>query len=629
MKRKSILMTIVTVLFAATAWGQQLSSWPTTSVGQNGVVSADTIFFCNTADSLYPIEFGYDVAGKKLSPNYGEWSLIATFGGATPMLHGVPASDYDFNTKNGGAGNAYKLVGSGKGIYLFQYLSKDVQCGLQVDEKYWIYIFVLPNMSNTVTKPSDTYCKENITTPREVSFDSIFGADTALFNKAKITYRWKSGNKKPFYLPGTVDVYSLHDTLLIDPHKGYNCGLEGRFSYTVEVVDSLGLLTSKIAGVCASDLAGSNAKRNPNVFFKRGKILGKEVVYNPSEIGLLTDFGSAKKRAYNFTYTDCNGKSHTVFDTLFLSTFQGDWGVDTSIVCRTASASSVFDHYNNLNYMSKRPNAKPPLDYSNSKWVELGLTVNGPTTGIYQGGATASLDNTGYTINNDALRSNMGYYYKWTAVGIDCYINPSTGESDFGAMVVILRDKSYGQDYTTRLCLSSYTAVKKNFSLAKYTGLHGVKWTDKQGGTNGLTPSGDSIDISKLKEDNTYTFRYTLSGGCGAGGSGLLLIQTPKTLRLPAAKTVRYCVHKLPPMINLNDVLGVSVESLTWTLVSVDGTPQTSIAGFTSDGILDIGLYSGGGNGTAKLQFKATPTSSSTSCTVGATDLTIDIVTTL
>jgi hypothetical protein len=587
MKRKSIFLTVVAVLFASTVWGQGIS-WPSTVPAD--VKGRDTIFFCFTADSLYPIELGYDVAGKRLSPEFGDWSLISK------TSDDVSAIEYNMDgTKNGGAGNAYKTVGSGRGGLLFQYIATDKQCGLEVNERFWIFVFVLPDFNNVITK--DTLkCKRTTGSDTLITFNNSFAEYKDLYEKAGITAAWKHGGSFPNIPTDTLETYTLADTLVISKAPaGYTCGIEGVFNYTLKIVNEIGPLDPRSFGICKEDTVGDLGKRDPNLIFKRNNVNGS---YSPSTIGstgwAIQSSSGLYAKAFTFTYYICDGTTRTVEDSLYLQVYHGNWGVDTATVCRKPGEESVFTYYNMLTYPNI-PGGKLPLDEGVSYWYERGLTLtDGALTGNYGTvGDVASL--TDKSINNDVLKSNMGYHYLWRPDPgkFPCMVNPSTKLVDSGYLVLIIQDKSFAIDYTAQLCKSSYAG--QPFSLNAYTGLS-TTWND-----------GPNLSNISDVPVGTYKYTYNLPADCGPGGNGVFYLKVTEKVKAPSSKTVKYCVQKLPGAINVNDVLGVAVASLKWETISGFTNVNTSFN--TTTGILDIGKYAQeNGSGEATLTFTATGT---------------------
>jgi hypothetical protein len=603
MKRKSILMTIVALLFAGIAFGQ-LPALP----GDGSVVGRDTIFFCARTDSLYPIELGYDVAGKRLHPSYGDWSLI----GKTSS--GLAAAEYDLGVPNGngGAGNAYKVVGSGIGGYLFQYTSTDAQCNLAVGEKFWVYVFILPDYQDVIGGKDSVICVVTPTVPRSypqsgaINLDVIFKKYIDLYIAAGFTFptnKWTNpkGAKKGEY--GTLDIdsvatYVFNDTLVFaSKPAAYLCGDSIPFKLKI-TVDTIGQLYPLSVGICPPDTLGDLGARDPNEIFERN--FGGS--YNPSTIAngtAWTPKGLAFWKAYDYTYTDCYGSAKHVFDTLYLLHWVGSWGIDTVTYCRDSASLSIFTLYDDpqINYPAIGQ-AKPSLNNTNSYWYDRAVGGTYPPFGTISG--LTSLN--GYSVNLDDLKSNVGYHYLWRpdAAALPCLVNPSTGLPDSGYIVVILQDPVTTQDFRAQLCIDSWSVGDK-FNVGEFTGITSG-WaspivTDATGSNLAIT--------APLLNKNTYTYSYHLAAGCGAGGDGVFYLRFTKGVKTPKSKKVEFCVNKLPASINLNEILGVAVKGLNW----VSGQSLTTTDGFTaSTGILNVITYVGVHGATAGTDLTFTVT---------------------
>jgi hypothetical protein len=626
MKRKSIFLTIVVLLFAGTAFGQQSLHWPS-SIDPAEVKGQDTLYFCARPDSLYPLELGYDGLKLRLHPSYGEWSLLATDGEnvAGDYLVGDAARPDGSKKKNAGAGNAFKTVGSQTGGYLFQYEAKDEQCGLAEGKKFWVFVFIVPDAGDVITKDTN-FCKDtNPNAVTEVNFNSVFKEKLDHYSNAGLAWAWKNGStgKKPNVKIGEVYDTTLLDTLIITPAPNYNCGIEIRFSYTVHVKDSLGWLDPKSESKCFDDTIGKGNK-NPNFYFKRDDINGSYAGQTINKPHTAWSYDATSKTAtavFRFTYLDClgtNPRNKYVDDVLQLSgqSIQDlgydNWGSDTVIECREPGKKDIlYDFYKSsqIDYPAfaslTPPLYKPGLDENGAYWYERGLTgVDGSLTGIW-GTKTPLPSLDGRAVNLDELQSNRGYHYLWRVdAGVwECLVGTASHEPDSGYIVVIIQDEIVAQDYTAQLCKESYvnalTPANKKFSLFKYTGVN-TSWTGPQ-----LNATKDSILIPTLSA-GTHKYTYNIPADCGPGGDGVFYIKVTDKIKVSASKAVKYCVYRLPAMINFNDVLNIAVQGIEWELVSatVGGATITTVTGFSTDGILDILKYGTKHNGVATLKFK-------------------------
>jgi hypothetical protein len=542
---------------------------------------------------LYPIELGYDVSERRLHPSFGDWSLIAKTGDIT-------ASDYDMNDaiKNGGAGNAYKTVETkGYGVLLFQYTSTNALSCVEVGKKFWVYVCVLPNMKGVVSALDTFICVTKPTTSiphpvYDVKFNDLFKDVLDLYNGAKFSYKWASNDKEvrdTESIPtDSVAKYNLFDTLVIsNTPDGYSCGDTIFFKYDI-VVDTLARDTlGKSYVICPSDTLGTHS---PNEWFKRNLPGGK---YTPATVApwnkattkpwVVKGETLGTFNVFKYDYNKCSGTpGKTIEDTLFLLTKElpdDSIGADTVIYCRENSSVPIFDVYDKAHYA-----IQPLLTETNSFWEELGILVGKSTKDYGTTDSTASLTN--YSLNFDIMRSSIVYNYKWSTT-IECFIDKQ-GNPGFGLLSVYIQDPVAAQDYTAQLCKDSYTAGSgTNFNMNTYTGLD-VVWTKKDGSTmasNGIiTPTGMTL--------GTHPYYYNLPADCSVGGKekGVFYIKITSKVKVPKAKTVRYCVDKLPATINMNDVLGVAVNGLTW--VSPWAATEDAAYGFDrSSGTLTISKY--------------------------------------
>jgi hypothetical protein len=455
-------------------------------------------------------------------------------------------------------------------------------------------VFIFPDKNDIVAKDT-TICKaENTAYP--ISFSNSFKSYIDLYKISGVIPA--SG---PDWLNGgnyTIDITTPGQQTLLDTikipvtaPKGYTCGDTIRFKLNISVVDKIGQLPTSHKSICITDSSDYTTK-HPSVIFDRS-IAGE---YQPATIGAATPVSkiingtTVYVKEFTFRYKECGTPIvyKTVKDTLFLLpqnlTASGrDWGRDTIISCRRPGPESIFTFYNDsiIDY----PNGyggKLDLNNGNSYWFDYGLTGKTPIQyGTISGGP--SLHEGSYEVLVDSLKSTMGYNYLWKpdAGAFPCLVG-ADGKIDSGILVVIIQDEIVAQDYTAQLCKATYSG--KKFSLAQYTGLpDGLTWT----GSQINAPDKDSIVISALSE-GTHKYTYDLKSTCGPGGKGVFYIKVGKTVKVSASKTVYYCVEKLPASINLNDVLNIAVNGLTWK-VSGGGT----IAGFNANtGILDIPAYS-------------------------------------
>jgi hypothetical protein len=508
----------------------------------------------------------------------------------------VSAVDYQFDIskKNGGAGNAYKAVGSGIGGLLFQYESTDKQCGLLEGEKYWVYVFVLPNGSGTGVKADNFVCydKNNTGGGVSVDFDDIFKDTVDLYTKAGFVWAWKTTGTKDYAAQtkrlDSVATYNFFDTLVITTApKGYSCGTKIPFRFDL-VIDSIARDTiGRGFAICASDTVDENGKRSPNHWFKRNLPKGKYKNFNgTTEVTSITPWPvGAKRQLFYYYYDKCPSGtvSKPIVDTLYLIDVLPDdsIGIDTVVYCRRTNDVSIVDE--NIWGKASYPGLKPDLSESNSTWEDWGITQErGITDPDHYGTTTKVTSLTNHKLNLSIMRASIGYNYMWTIQGMDCFVDDK-GKPGWGILTVILQDPYVAQDYTAQLCMNDIG----KFDLNTYTGLAvNWKWNDGSQLTgNAITPSAPAWVA------NTYKFNYEAGGsdGCGSG-KGVFYVKITKNIKAPKSKSVKFCNEKLPATINLNDILGVGYSGLKWKYTSGDNKWDSEV--FDGDfGILDINKY--------------------------------------
>jgi hypothetical protein len=576
------------MFFASVSWGQLSIAWPSAPYSPpSDVRGADTIYFCETSTSVYPIELGVDVAGKKLHPSYGDWVLISK------TSDDVTAAEYDLGVLKGnkGAGNAYKVVGSGIGGLLFEYKATSDLCGLAVGEKFWIYVFNLPNLDLAVGKDT-VICKETAGTKMIINLQNSFSEYFDLYAKAGIEYTWRNAPATHEIAIDTALVYTLEDTLDITKSPvDYKCGLEGHYRFIVRVQDTIGQLQPVSRSICAADTVGDLGDRSPNEIFGR---IAPNGSYSPAKINegtweskTVDKQGGGSVTVYfkkfKYSYDECGGKpGKTIeYDTLELGVSIQDlgyenWGEGEVIVCRTPGTLRVTDLYDSADY-SAMPIAPPALNTSNSYWKDKGVTNGYPVIyGTTSGNSSLISD---YDVNLDDMQSSVRYHYLWRpdAGVFPCLIGATSKVIDSGWIAVVIQDDVTSQDYAAQLCKTSYTNADK-FDLNAFTGL-AVTWTSLNGGVDS---DGHNVTVPDI---GTYTYKYKLNPKCGAGGPGVLYLKVTNGVRTSTVKEISYCIKRLPSSINLNEALGAVVNGLKWTN---DG----SVAGFdTTTGILDIAQY--------------------------------------
>ncbi|MDR0558563.1 MAG: hypothetical protein LBG92_00145 [Prevotellaceae bacterium] len=624
MKRKSIFFTIVALLISGFAVkAQQVpltpptkdhwwdgNAWIQLNTLNTGLKTSDTIIFCSTLDSLYPVELGYDISNRKLSPQYGDWTLIAV------TQPSATAADYQFGTAgNNGAGNAFKVVTSGVGGYVFQYLSNNSQCGLNPGEKYWVYVFILPDLSSAITKDT-TVCPSN--TPHTVNAAQHFtnSANTVnydmLYKQAGLNLSWTLPSSANIKIDKVGIDTTVYFKFSIAPDPKYKCGLSDSLKYHV-MVDSLNNLQYISKAICPQDTAG-----NPFVatLFGRtvpgfyGSLAVPIVRFRdiPSASWTPTPViggGTGRKAAVTFNYTNCNGQSATVSDTLVLrdSPTTKYWGIDTAVQCRQPGVSyDLFSVYGN-------PNGKPTLTSTNAMWAELGSMQNGSL-----GNPPAGSFLPPSTVVGDALNASVGYHYQWK---IDGGANCFAGDS--GRLVLILQDPFTLSDYRAQVCQKV-----PSVNLAEFTGVVGATYTSP---TTGSGINGETLTIGTLTGTHVITVdKAAGAGSCGTASTSKLYLKITNSIKVPTAHTIKFCVSKLPKAINLFEVAGFYETSAgSWGVATPGGTGTSNVPTIPATGSIDVGSWNPS-PGTYIFNYNGTGTNS---CVNKNITVTIDIVTAL
>ena len=578
MKRKSIFLTIVALFVSGWAMAQTTgAAFPDpTDPLPTGVKEANTIYFCATADSLYPIELGYDVNGRNLSPSLGKWTLHAKSDVS------ATASDFDFSG-NGGSGNAFKVVASSIGGYLFQYEATDAQCGLPVGDKYWAFVFILPDAANSDVVKDTVVCPDAVTPDLTVDVAHSFPY-TDLYKQAGIDVTW---NPLTFTVDRSADGVGTTYRAVgrFTKPTGYSCPDSVVYILDVKVTDLKDLKPINVP-VCANDTAGSAQVKPINDFFKRpntvvgtAQLLAGQGRYTPADLQSQTTWTSKGNNVYHavfrFDYKDCTGNTGYVDDTLVLreSPLDKFWDYDTATVCRTTTNINLVSLHNSL------ANGKPILDATSSFWNELGRRDAGShpdytyftPDGTWDGLSRISIDPT-------KLSSNIGYHYQWQ---IDASANCFAGDS--GRLVIILQDPFAGKDYAGQLCGGNNTKT----NLEQYTGITGATWHIILNGNP--TAIADATNADVYIGTNIYTYK-TLAG-CGVSTTNKVYIKNTAHVKIPATTTVKFCITKLPSVINLNEVLGV-IDGVTWSAPAYTNVTANAGGYNAATGIIDIGAYS-------------------------------------
>lgn len=543
MKFLSSLMVLAVLLFAKTSVAQTLNTWPTAGLA----VKSDTLYICADIDTIHPIELGYDVPGLRLHPSYGNWSLYAISDNASPNDYTVS------NAKNGGAGNAFKVVGSGIGGYVFEYKAKNDQCGLNIGESFFVYVFIIPSLDMPIAEDT-LLCKQPLGSTLPIVINNYFPY-AELYNKAGMTATWDPAAfpAMPTDAVGTT-VYTAQFTVS-GPAGAVGCGSTGTFNYTVNVNDGDFTLAPITVNICEADTVGLLANRNPNVYFGRN-VAG---VYSPAIIGGNWGAG-VQSKSYVFTYTDCLGTSKTVTDVLTIanSPVDNNWGRDTLLICRNQVANTVelYGLSQGITPISLLP--------TNSSWADRGISGTLP---LVHGPSGSSVFTSPSLVNTADMGTNIGYNFLYRMDPSLCF------GGDSGLFILMLQDPFSAVDFRTQLC-TDYLAT--NFNLASFTGIKNGTWSyvgTMSASVGAITGSElSSVQLNKMG-NGTHKLSYSVPASCGSGGTGVMYIKIGGKVSIPASVAERYCKSTLPAIINVNEVIGfsgvASGATNKWELTSV------------------------------------------------------------
>lgn len=566
--KKSILnylLAVVAVCFAGISMAQ--NPWPTTlPLG----TPSDTMFFCSSPDSLYPVEFGYDIAGKYLSPSYGDWELYAVTG-AQPV-------SYDFGAnKNGGAGNTFRVVGEDYGGYVFRYTSNNDQCGLDDGDEYFIFVFIMPDLATTVTQ-GDTVCRVPAGNHAVTYANNFIHKD--LYAKAGFTLTFNpTGFTQSIDAKG-IFVHTSDFTLTPNPHGNYNCGYTGQLKYTVTVIDSIDNWVGKILDLCPEDTIGGAATRSLKTLLGRNFVSANYSLTNGGTQNIITiadlaNWGTlpAKKEIY-LNYVDpCTGTAKVVVDTVHMGrSFPDDFhGQDTITLCRRDSIGDLYDIYD----MSTKFGV-PHLAKSSFDWTDWGITGQNPINYMTHSGLSSLINHK--DINLKDMFSETYYHYNWTVLDPTCF------QGDSGRIVLYLQDPIIASDYRLQMC-NSYAGI---FDFNAFINISGASWSD--GNDNPISGTLTAAEVAALPL-GVSEFKYSLNDLCSSG-SAVFYIKKTKNPVISTSVVEKYCIAYAPSKVNLNDVLGF-VDAGTWAITSATKfgggsvtIPATHLN--TATGVLDV-----------------------------------------
>lgn len=583
----SCSMVLAMLLFSKPATAQSLHTWPTSLSGL--ALKSDTIYICADIDTIHPIELGYDIPGLRLHPSYGDWSLYAISDKASPNDYAVS------NAKNEGAGNAFKVVGSGIGGYVFQYIAKSTQCGLAVGESYFVYVFIIPSLNIPLSKDT-LLCKQPAGSSLPTNIISYF-PHAELYQKANLTLTWNPA-AFPVMPTDSVDMKVYTSTFTVSgAARALGCGTTGIFNYTVDVSSEGFTLDPISVNVCVADTVGSLANRNPNVYF--GRSAG---TYSPATIG--NNWGGTSQ-SYVFTYVDCLGNAKTVTDVLQITSSPADqnWGRDTLFICRTQVAN-VVDLYNlsqGITPISLLP--------TNSTWADRGVTGTLP---LVFGSSGASVFSLPSSVNIADAGANIGYNFLYRMDPSLCF------GGDTGLFILMVHDPFKAVDFRTQLCTDYLPS--NSFDLGAFTGIENGSWRYVGALATAIDPiSNNQLTSAQLVRMGigTHKLSYTVPAGCGGGGVGVMYIKIGGKASIPANVSERYCKRTLPSSINVNEVLGFS------------GLPAGANNAWTLESVSNAGSsVSGGALAAARLHFTpATGVFNMSALTDPATDMDLSAAT--
>lgn len=521
------LMMVAVLLFAKTSIAQSSNTW---SSAAGLAVKSDTLYICADMDIIHPIELGYDIPGLRLHPSYGNWSLYAVSDFASPNDYSVS------NVKNGGAGNAFKVVGSGIGGYIFEYKAKSDQCGLNIGESYLMYVFIIPTLNAPIT--ADTLlCKQPTGSKLSTVINNYF-PHTELYQKANIITSWNPTELTDMLTDSVGSTVYSADFTISGPVGALSCGSTGKFNYTVNVTNEGFTLAPITINICSADTVGTLGDRSPNVYFGRN-VAG---TYTPATIG--NNWG-AESKSFVFTYTDCLGNNKSVTDVLEITAGGAvkNWGRDTLLLCRTQVADVVelYSLSQGITPISLLP--------TSSTWADRGISGTLP---LVYGPSGTSVFNSPSSVNTLDMGTNIGYNFLYRVDPSLCF------GGDSGLFILMLQDPFSAVDFRTQLC-TDY--LGNDFDLASFTAIKNGTWSYVGAmATSVSTISDNKLTGSQLTTmgTGTHKLQYTVSAGCGGGGVGVMYIKIGGKVSIPASISEKYCKKTLPATINVNEVIGFS-----------------------------------------------------------------------
>lgn len=548
-------MLLVGLFFVKYAEAQALNTWPAAS---GLAVKSDTLYICADIHAIHPIELAYDIPGLRLHPNYGDWGLYAISDNASPNDYAVN------NAKNGGAGNAFKVVGSGIGGYVFQYEAKSSQCGLNTGDLYFMYVFIIPSLSTPISVDT-LLCKQADGKSLAKVINNYF-PHAELYSKANIKAAW---NPSQFPVMRTDSVGTMlytADFTVSGPAGALACGSTGKFDFTVSVTNADFTLKPISINICQADTVGVLGTRSPNVYFGRN-VAG---TYSPKVLG---GNWAATSQSFVFSYVDCLGNVKTVTDVLTMGSApdKHNWGRVTLTLCRNqvASEAELYSLTQGITPISLLP--------TSSTWDDRGISGTLP---LVHGPSGASVFNSPSSINTEDMGANIAYNFLYRVDPSLCF------GGDSGLFILMLQDPFTAVDFRTQLC-ADYLGT--DFDLASFTAVKDGTWSY----VGAMASSVGLITKSLLKGSQlttmgvgTHKLQYEVAAGCGGGGVGIMYMKIGGKVSIPASVTERYCKKTLPAVINVNEVIGfsglASGDINKWVLTNVSngavGLDATALA---------------------------------------------------
>lgn len=577
MKRKSILFSLMLMLavFVGTTTFAQISTnvWPTTH--PSNLAKADSIYFCQYTDTIFPLELGYDVRGLNLAPSYGTWSHIASYSDGEA---GQTVYNKDVKVSKVAAGNVFNVLNI-PGAHLFQYQSLSEQCGLAQNDVLWVYIFVLPSYPSGKAYGDTVVCKkagEVDLTGKNPLYSFVH---KELFNKADIDI-----TTTDVFAPGKHDQNVLLDTTYeftfkatpragsgaLNPKRGFkNCLVNFKFEYNLKIKDD-NKPEGRVGFICSTL---DNHKTDPIYKIPVDGVLGYSNAFTPDSVQKLDKVVGLKYKLPNgdefdyalvtVPYKDCDGNNATYTDTIVF--------LDKDISNNERESNKVGPICIEGGGLDALDNFIPAASASTvHTWEYWGITGATKVTGSPAADIFVNSLNVDKALMDPGTEYYFRYYFDKTGnILSDCF------EGSYGQLILSGIHRFVPKDYRVQLCTKDGNSPPKgiiNFEL--FTGLKGADWKTLSA-VAVADPS--SVEVSGYGV-HKYFYEYPNITGCG-GGKGVFYVKMSDKTAIASEFTELFCTKRHGEVINVNELIGYYGGG-TWSLddsnqgASVDCTAE-------------------------------------------------------